>query len=148
MSSKFIGKGNLGNAPTLKHPNVEGEPSALVEMYVYFDRLVPVEDGYEDRGGFWLNVEYWAEEDWAERVARLLVRGCRIRVEGSLVLNTWENEEGPGSRLILKAKEITLDLARVDTISFTQKAHPTAKPAGEPKTMDMLSSDDNNSTSN
>ncbi len=128
MSCKFIGKGNLGNAPVLKHLTVEGEPSAVVEMYVYFDRLVPVNDDYEDRGGFWLNVEFWADRtERAERVARLLSRGCRIHVEGTLVLQTWDSETGPENRLILKAKDITLDLARVESITFTTKSQSTVK---------------------
>ena len=134
MSCKFIGKGNLGNAPVLKRPNVDGEPSTMVEMYVYFDRLVPVGNDFEDRGGFWLNVEYWSD-DRAERVAKLLSRGCRIHVEGSLALNTWEGEEGTESKLILKAKDITVDLARVESIVFAQKMQPTAKPS-EPNTVD------------
>jgi single-strand DNA-binding protein len=123
MSTLFRGKGNLGNAPVLKHPRVDDEPSNMVEMYVYFDRLVPSNDGYEDRGGFWLNVEYWSD-DRAERVANLLHRGCRISAEGTLVLNSWEGDNGPESRLTLKAKDITLDLARVASVAFTPKAKP------------------------
>ncbi len=130
MSCKFVGKGNLGNAPILKHLSVDGVPNAVVEMYVYFDRLVPVDDDYEDRGGFWLNVEFWADRtERAERVARLLSRGCRIHVEGTLALRSWDGEAGPENRLILKAKDITLDLARVESITFTTKAQPTAKQA-------------------
>ncbi len=122
MATRFIGKGNLGDAPTLKQVEVKGEKRPVAELRVYFDRLVPEgDDDFVDKGGFWLNVSYWGSR--GETAARLLCKGARVRVEGVLVEHQWEDgETGEArSRLELIADDITLDLGRVESFILRQK---------------------------
>ena len=119
MSNWFSGRGNLAAAPTLKHVDVEGEKRAVASMRIYFDRQVPNGDGeFEDRGGFWLDVSLWGPR--AETAARLLDKGARVAVSGSLVQRTWEDKESgePRSRIELNADYISLDLARIERIEM------------------------------
>ena len=126
MSNRFNGTGNLGNDPTLTSPVGETERQ-VADMRVYFDR--PVRDHnseqFKDSGGFWLDVSAW---DWlAEDVMRLLKKGMRIKVEGSLKHTTWsdENSGEERSKWVLYADDITLVLGRVESIQIRKK--PTEK---------------------
>ena len=119
MANWFTGRGNLAAAPTLKHVDVDGEKRAVASMRIYFDRQVPNGDGdFEDRGGFWLDVSLWGPR--AETVARLLDKGARVVVSGSLVQRTWEDKETgePRSRIELNADHLSLDLARIERIEM------------------------------
>ncbi len=127
MATRFIGKGNLGDAPTLKQVEVQGEKRPVAELRVYFDRLVSDgEDGFMDKGGFWLNVNYWGSR--GENAARLLCKGARIRVEGTLVEHTWEDKDSgeERSRIELIADDITLDLGRVESFTLRPKSENKA----------------------
>lgn len=122
MSNRFIGRGNLGAAPELKYVTVDGEQRAVVALRVYFDRLVPNGDeGFTDKGGFWLNVNLWGAR--AETVAKLLPKGARVRVEGTLVQDTWDDKATgePLSRIEIQADSVDLDLGRVEAITFRPK---------------------------
>jgi len=115
----FFGKGNLGAKPTLKHVPVmpAEEPMALAEMRVYFDRVRPNGNGgYKDEGGFWANVTIWGRK--AERVAKLLPKGARICVLGTLCKDRWADKETGETRErdAILAEDITLDLSRVEEI--------------------------------
>ena len=122
MATRFIGKGNLGDAPALKQVEVKGEKRSVAELRVYFDRLVSDgDDGFVDKGGFWLNVNYWGTR--GEKTAKLLCKGARVRVEGTLVEREWEDKESGEecSRFELIADDITLDLARVESFTLRPK---------------------------
>ena len=122
MSNHFAGRGNLGADPELKHVEIDGEPRAVVELRIYFDRPVPDGDGgFTDKGGFWLPVNLWGPK--AETIAKLLRKGARVRVEGTLVQDTWDDRETgePASRIEVQADSIDLDLARVEAITFRAK---------------------------
>ena len=115
----FFGKGNLGAKPTLKHVQVmpSEEPLALAEMRVYFDRARPDGNGgYRDEGGFWANVTIWGRK--AERVAKLLPKGARVCVLGTLCKDRWADKETGETRErdAILAEDITLDLSRVEEI--------------------------------
>ncbi|MBL1259994.1 MAG: single-stranded DNA-binding protein [Thiotrichaceae bacterium] len=122
MSTRFIGTGNLGADPELKSPVGEDERQ-VADMRIYFDR--PVQDKeskqYEDKGGFWLDVSAW---DWlAVDVVRVLKKGMRVKVVGALKHNTWKDESSgeERSKMVLYVDEITLVLARVETVQVRQK---------------------------
>jgi single-strand DNA-binding protein len=122
MSNHFAGRGNLGADPDLKHVEIDGEPHAVAALRIYFDRPVPDGDGgFIDKGGFWLPVNLWGPK--AETIAKLLRKGARVRVEGTLVQDTWEDRETgePASRIEVQADSIDLDLARVEAITFRAK---------------------------
>ncbi|MGH8472711.1 MAG: single-stranded DNA-binding protein, partial [Gammaproteobacteria bacterium] len=48
--------------------------------------------GFTDKGGFWLPVNLWGPK--AEAIATHLRKGARVRVEGTLVQDTWEDRDG------------------------------------------------------
>jgi single-strand DNA-binding protein len=119
MSNHFLGRGNLGADPEFKHMELEGESRTVVELRIYFDRPVPNGDGgFTDKGGFWLPVNLWGSK--AEAVAKLLRKGTRVRVEGTLVQDTWDDKATgePHSRIEVQANSVDLDLARVESITF------------------------------
>ncbi|MGH8655044.1 MAG: single-stranded DNA-binding protein [Gammaproteobacteria bacterium] len=121
MSNQFIGRGNLGADPELKHVELEGESRRVAELRIYFDRPIPNgEGGFTDKGGFWLPVNLWGPK--AEVVARHLRKGARVRVEGTLVQDTWEDRDGAEvSRIEVQADSVDLDLARVEAVTFRPK---------------------------
>lgn len=122
MSNRFIGIGNLGSNPVLTSP-VGEEQRTVADMRIYFDRPVKDHDTdqFEDKGGFWFDVSAW--DRLAGDVVRVLKKGMRVKVEGSLKHNTWmdENSGEERSRMVLYADEITLVLNRVESIDMRQK---------------------------
>lgn len=131
MSNHFIGRGNLGADPELKHIEIEGGSRTVVGLRIYFDRPVPDgEGGFTDKGGFWLPVNLWGPK--AEVIAKLLRKGTRVRVEGTLVQDTWDDKETgePNSRIELQADSVDLDLARVESVTFRPKIEASNGDAG------------------
>lgn len=94
MSTKFWGEGNIGTKPEFREfSNGNKEPKRLLRLNVYFDNPVPKGDGeYEDRGGFWANVELWHKD--AERYSELYSKSMRVVVIGRLVMDKWEDDSG------------------------------------------------------
>lgn len=98
MSTKFWGEGNIGTKPEFREfSNGNKEPKRLLRLNVYFDNPVPKGDGeYEDRGGFWANVELWHKD--AERYSELYSKSMRVVVIGRLVMDKWEDDNGAECR--------------------------------------------------
>jgi single-strand DNA-binding protein len=122
MSNWFTGFGNVGTAPTLRRVPVDGEQRPVTDLRVYFDRRVPKgEDGFEEEGGFWLTVSVWGAR--AETVARLIEKGARIYVEGSLRQVSWQDRESGADRseLRLTADAIALDLLCVEAVQYRKR---------------------------
>ena len=121
MSNKFTGTGNLGADPVLTSP-VGDEQRQVADMRIYFDR--PVRDHeseqFEDRGGFWLDVSAW--DRLADDVTRVVKKGMRVKVEGSLKHTTWtdENSGENRSKWVLYADDITLALGRLESTQLRQ----------------------------
>jgi single-strand DNA-binding protein len=93
MSTHFFGEGNIGSPPKVREfPNGNEEPRRLLRLNVYFDNPVPKKGGeYEDRGGFWAQVEWW-HRDVGKWVA-LYQKGMRVMVEGRMVRDEWEDAD-------------------------------------------------------
>ncbi|WP_127476631.1 single-stranded DNA-binding protein [Sulfurivermis fontis] len=122
MANDFKGRGNLGTAPTLKHVDVDGERRAVAQLRVYFDRSVPDGNGgFADRGGFWLDVNLWGPK--AEAAAKVLAKGARVAVTGTLVNHEWADKDSgePRARLEVQADHVDLDLSRVESIRLRKK---------------------------
>jgi len=121
MSNKFTGTGNLGSDPNLTSP-VGDEQRKVADMRIYFDRPVLDHDTeqFEDKGGFWLDVSAW--DRLAEDVTRVLKKGMRVKVEGSLKHSTWTDEKTQEnrSRWVLYADEITLAIGRIEEAVIRQ----------------------------
>lgn len=130
MSNTFIGRGNLGAAPELKHVEVDGESRSVASLRVYFDRLVPDgADGFEDRGGFWLDVSLWGAR--AEAAVKVLTKGARVSVIGTLVQRTWtdKNTGHERTQFELQADQVDLDISRVERAVFRKKEKQDAEAA-------------------
>jgi single-strand DNA-binding protein len=119
--NEFFGRGNLGGSPALKQVQVEGEQRSVAELRVYFDRSVPTEEGYTDNGGFWLNVNLWGPR--AENAVKILGKGMRVAVRGSLVQSQWTDKDTGQDRqgFQLQARSVDLDLGRVESLELHQK---------------------------
>jgi len=126
MSNKFTGTGNLGSDPALSSP-VGSEQRKVADMRIYFDRPVLDHDSeqFEDKGGFWLDVSAW---DWlADDVMRVLKKGIRVKVEGSLKQSTWTDEktQQDRSKWVLYADEITLAIGRIESTQLRKSTTET-----------------------
>ena len=121
MSNRFEGRGNLGSDPVLKYVDVSGDKRAVCELRVYFDRQVRDEDEWKEQGGFWLDVAYWGRR--AEQAGKLLAKGCRVSVVGTLVQETWADKTTGEERhkLVVDADSVDLDLMRVESVKFAEK---------------------------
>ncbi|WMP17276.1 single-stranded DNA-binding protein [Thiothrix lacustris] len=119
--NRFEGRGNLGSDPVLKWVDVAGEKRAVCELRVYFDRQVRDGEEWKEQGGFWLNVSYWGKR--AEQASKLLVKGCRVLVMGTLAQETWVDKTTGEERqkLVLDADSVDLDLIRVESVKFVEK---------------------------
>jgi single-strand DNA-binding protein len=132
MSNVFQGAGNLGDAPTLKRATVNGEQQPVLELSIYFDRPVPNDkDEFEDKGGFWLVAELWGKR--AERAAALLAKGARVRIEGTLVQDSWVDKESQEERIKFKLKLdwIALDPIRIESVKFKESSRARREAANE-----------------
>jgi single-strand DNA-binding protein len=131
MSTHFTGVGNIGSVPefrTFSNPKNKEKPHTLLRLNVRFDNPVPVPDkeNFEDRGGFWINVELWhAEENWAT----LYQKGMRILVTGVIVQNAWESEDGqPRTNYQVNARQIGILPHRLERITMKAREE-SAEPA-------------------
>ncbi len=123
MSNTFVGTGNLGAAPTLKHVLVNGEDRAVCELRVFFDEYSRDEHGeLQQSGGFWLTGSIWDRR--AEAAAKLLRKGARVSIEGRLREETWQDkttgEEQSDFRLAVD--DVFLALSRIESVQFKEKA--------------------------
>lgn len=126
--NRFNGVGNLGDRPKLKSVPVGDEVRDVLDLRIYFDRPVPDGEGsFADKGGFWLNANLWGNR--AKPLSDLLDKGMRVRVEGTLIQETWEDREGEersGMKLDLDA--LALELVRVAGIEMRpREAAPPAE---------------------
>ena len=122
MGNRFYGEGNLGNDPELKQLEEDNGDKAVCNLRVYFDKPVPTADnsGFEDKGGFWMNVEIWGKRGIA--CADLLSKGNRVTIEGSIIGKEWTDKEGVERvSLVVRAKRVNPDMMIVDTIKHRSK---------------------------
>lgn len=132
--NRFNGVGNLGDRPKLKSVPVGDEVRDVLDLRIYFDRPVPDGDGsFADKGGFWLNANLWGNR--AKPLSDLLDKGMRVRVEGTLIQETWEDREGEertGMKLDVDA--LALELVRVASIEMrAREANAQSEPEEAPK---------------
>lgn len=122
MGNRFEGTGNLGADPTLKSVPVDGETRKVCELRIFFaDYRQDEAGGYEQSGGFWLDVNIW-REGLAETCLNLLRKGTRVAVVGRLVHNTWTDKDGEErSAFRLIAESLTLALGRIESVRFRPK---------------------------
>lgn len=121
MALRINGSGNLGSAPELRTVEVNGEDRKVASMRVFFDHTVPDGNGgFVDKGGCWLGVSAW--DNRAEHVARVLRKGMRVRIEGTLQERPWEKDGEAMTSWEVNARNITLELARLESVTLRPKA--------------------------
>lgn len=128
MSTPVHGwEGNIGSNPEFKEfPNGNKEPRRLLRINVYFDNSIPKEGGgYEDRGGFWANVEWWHKD--AEHYSALFQKGMRVTVAGRAVMDRWENAEGQFEALKIQANRIAILPHRITMVNLAPSQGQSAQ---------------------
>ena len=130
--SLFIFDGNIGMAPELRwQPGNEksgGEARPLLKFNVKYDRLVKTQNPdqpYDDKGGFWVSIDYWGRD--AEALSKLLQKGMRVRIEGELRQDTWPDKDNPSvmvSGMALTASLIAIMPQRVQSVTLKERTQP------------------------
>lgn len=139
MSTSVDWEGNIGNAPEFKEfANGNKDPRRLLRLNVYFDNSIPKPDGtgYEDRGGFWANVEWWHRD--AEHYASLFQKGMRVLVQGRAVLDVWTKDGEESSAMKVQASRVAILPHRVESVSLTpsQSSQNTQRQQSQPAPQD------------
>jgi single-strand DNA-binding protein len=127
MSNEFKGTGNLGDTPSLKQVKVNGEDRAVAEMRVFFDEYGRDAQGeIQQTGGFWMTCSVWDRR--AESAAKLLRKGARVRVEGRLREETWQDKASGAERseIRLAVDDVFLALSRIESVDFKERAEARA----------------------
>jgi single-strand DNA-binding protein len=119
MTTSIDWEGNIGNAPEFKEfSNGNKDPRRLLRLNVYFDNSIPKTDGpgYEDRGGFWANVEWWHRD--AEHYSNLFQKGMRILVQGRAVMDNWTKDGEEFSAIKVQASRVAILPHRIESVSL------------------------------
>ena len=121
MGTAVVWEGNIGSAPDYKRFQKDNQdPRHLLRLNVFFDNNIRLADGtYEDRGGFWANVELWHRD--AESYSRLYQKGMRVLVEGRAVLDTWKDTNGQEQAAMkVVANRVAFLPLRIESITMGQ----------------------------
>lgn len=121
MGTAVVWEGNIGSAPEYKRFQKDNQdPRHLLRLNVYFDNNIRLQDGsYEDRGGFWANVELWHRD--AESYSRLYQKGMRVLVEGRAVLDNWKDGNGiEQAAMKVQANRVGFLPQRIESITMGQ----------------------------
>lgn len=131
MPNRIELTGNLGKAPTLKHVDTARGRKQVTEFSMFADEYRRDDDGeLEQSGGFWVRVAVW--EPHAERVARLVQKGARVTVIGSLRVTTWKGDDDQTQTgLDVVAEKVALELGRLESVTLKRREQESESPAGE-----------------
>lgn len=129
MSTYFSGEGNIGSTPEFREfPNGNEEPRRLLRLNVNFENPVPTKDGYQDRGGFWCPVEIWHRD--AEHWSNLYQTGMRVKVDGRMVREEWEDaENNKRETMKVEARSIGILPYRIESVILTARSRGQEKEA-------------------
>eukprot|EP01132_Coremiostelium_polycephalum_P021947 gene21947-26051_t len=126
-------EGNIGSAPEFKEfPNGNKDPRRLMRANVYFDNSIPDgKGGYEDRGGFWANVEWWHKD--AEHYSQLFQKGMRVLVSGRAVMDRWKNDDGEFEALKIQASRVGMLPHRVTMVNLAPSQNQNSQQSNRPE---------------
>ncbi|MEG8231407.1 single-stranded DNA-binding protein [Pseudomonas orientalis] len=126
-------EGNIGSAPEFKEfPNGNKDPRRLMRANVYFDNSIPDgKGGYEDRGGFWANVEWWHKD--AEHYSQLFQKGMRVLVSGRAVMDRWEKEGEENAALKVQASRVAILPHRISDVTLSQSQSQSQNQSSTPR---------------
>ncbi|WP_054088057.1 single-stranded DNA-binding protein, partial [Pseudomonas syringae] len=72
--------------------------------------------GFEDRGGFWANVEFWHKD--AEHYANLYQKSMRVLIQGRAIIDNWTKEGKEFSALKVQASRVAILPHRVEAVQL------------------------------
>lgn len=127
--TNFQDTGYLGGNPERKDVKVKDESRSVVSFRIKVDRPVRTGDGYEDRGGFWADVDVWSPS-LQDRLMNVLEKGVKVFVSGTLTLREYQDRESGQTRSSLK---ITADYVAIDTIGLGSITRATRSDEVEPE---------------
>ncbi|MFJ5299241.1 single-stranded DNA-binding protein [Pseudomonas sp. NPDC088368] len=133
MGTAVEWEGNIGSAPEFKEfANGNKDPRRLLRLNVYFDNSIPKGDGsgFEDRGGFWANVEWWHQD--AERYSKLYQKGMRVMIQGRAVMDSWIKDGDEMSAMKVQASRIAILPHRVSAVTMTPSQNSQASNQSQP----------------
>lgn len=119
MSTSIDFEGNIGSQPEFKEfPNGNKDPRRLLRLNVYFDNSIPKNDGtgFEDRGGFWANVEWWHRD--AEHYATLFKKGMRVLIQGRAVMDKWTSDGQEYEAIKVQASRVAILPHRIESVAL------------------------------
>uniref|UniRef100_UPI000F058DAE single-stranded DNA-binding protein n=1 Tax=Pseudomonas viridiflava TaxID=33069 RepID=UPI000F058DAE len=70
--------------------------------------------GFEDRGGFWANVEFWHKD--AEHYANVYQKGMRVLIQGRAIMDSWTKDGEDLSALKVQASRVGILPARIEAV--------------------------------
>ena len=131
MQNLFIGKGNLGDSPTLKRITGRNGDFDVATMRVYFGRYAQDDNGeVEQVGGFWREVEIYGAK--APACAKLLRKGARVLVIGEERDFTAHDDNDQEVQVIkVVAEDVALQLTRIKSIEFEASRKPARQDESE-----------------
>ena len=133
MSTPVQGwEGNIGSTPEYKEfANGNKDPRRLMRANVYFDNSIPDgKGGYEDRGGFWANVEWWHKD--AEHYSQLFQKGMRVIVSGRAVMDRWEKDGEENAALKVQASRVAILPHRIASVSLSPSQSQSSTSRDQP----------------
>jgi single-strand DNA-binding protein len=128
MSTEFRGEGNIGSAPEIREfPKEDADSDWLLRLNVYFDNPVPTQDGFEDKGGFWMPVEirhpdvrFWA---------KIYQKGMRVLVIGRQIRSEWTDDAGnPAVSMTIRARPVAILPYRLERVVLASKSDHATDP--------------------
>lgn len=126
MSVHFAATGRVGTNPEQLTIGTGNDASPLVRMRVYFDGSVKSGETYEDKYGFWREVEIW-REGLGKRVAQHIRKGMLINVTGTEICKKHEKDGEQFENYAIRADTVNLELIGVKSIEMVSKS--SAQPA-------------------
>lgn len=121
MSAQFAATGRVGTNPEQLTIGTGDDASPLVRFRVYFDGSVKSGDGYEDKYGFWREVEIW-REGLGKRVAQHIRKGMLINVQGTEICKKREKDGEKYENYAIRVDALSLELVGLKSIETAPKA--------------------------
>lgn len=128
MQNFFYSEGNAGSNFELKTiPGQDGNEYRVLNFSLRCPVESKTDNGYEDTGGFWVNIEYWGAR--AEMTHKLLKKGVRLVVVGTMSTDSFVASKGEhvGETITVtrvKADNISFSPLGIENIAYATKASP------------------------
>src|SRR6266496_3347067 len=120
--------GVLGVAPELR---LTANGNSVATLIVYTNYILRNEDGSTRQESERHRVVVWGLH--AEKAARLLRKGSKIRVQGRMTYPTWKDKQTGSTRYGAEIVAVTLDEQGMGDEEASQAEQPTAEaPASQP----------------